>query len=180
MIPIGYMAKRVLSKPASFGTSQVNDFYSLSGCLSGFFADYVPFWKHNGYWLFDSVELIQEVAREAECDLTGTSMFYYEAYEFEFDDVNWNPIAPEPAFTTNVAPPVERQLEGFDVVTFSNGAGPECSPLSCNGLANEAETNRHCLLPTFEQAKQLLESGVFVDSEPGPYRIVAVYSTNLR
>lgn len=67
-------------------------------------------------------------------------------------------------------------LEGYDVVTFVAQTAPECSPLSCNSLASEIETNSRCLLQSVEQAQELLENGTFDDSEPGPYRIFAVYS----
>ena len=83
---------------------------------------------------------------------------------------------PEPSFGTNVSVPEAKVLEGYDVVTFFAQTSPECSPLSCNSLAAEVETNSHCLLQSFEQARKLLESGTFNDSEPGPYRIFAVYS----
>jgi len=36
------------------------------------------------------------------------------------------------------------------------------------------------LLQSFEQARALLENGTFNDSEPGPYRILAVYSVAWR
>ncbi len=49
-------------------------------------------------------------------------------------------------------------------------------PTSCNSLANEILTNAHCLLPDFDIAKRLVETGKFKDSEPGPYRIFAVYT----
>jgi hypothetical protein len=63
-----------------------------------------------------------------------------------------------------------------DVVTFYVQTSPECAPLSCNSLAAEVETNTRCLLQSFEHARALLENGTFNASEPGPYRIVAVYS----
>jgi hypothetical protein len=72
--------------------------------------------------------------------------------------------------------PKEKFIEGYDIVTFSQGVSPECSPLSCNNLAADIPTNRHCLLDSFEEAKHLLESGLFNNSEPGPFRIFAVYS----
>lgn len=83
----------------------------------------------------------------------------------------------EPSFKTEVVPPPAKVLEGYDVVTFSAGTRAECSPLSCNGLAADIEVNRHCLLASFERAKQLLEEGRFKNTEPGPYRVFAVYST---
>jgi hypothetical protein len=125
------------------------------------FADYIRFWRHNGFWLFDSPEIIREVAKENAIDLTGTSLFYYEAHETEFDGTQWRPFAPEASVETNIAPPSDKRLEGFDVVTFSAGTSPECSPLSCNGLADDIRTNCNCLLDSFELANSCLESGKF-------------------
>jgi hypothetical protein len=42
-------------------------------------------------------------------------------------------------------------------------------------MAEKIVTNRHCLLDSFEQAYKLTDERRFVDCEPGPYRIVAVY-----
>jgi hypothetical protein len=67
-------------------------------------------------------------------------------------------------------------LVGYDVVSFSTGTSPECSPLSCNGLAVGIQVNRHGLLDTFAEAKSRLDQGYFKNSEPGPYRIFAVYT----
>jgi hypothetical protein len=67
-------------------------------------------------------------------------------------------------------------LEGYDVTTFFVGTSPECSPLSCNCLATEISVNGHCLFDTFEQAVQALEAGKLDNSEPGPFRIFAVYT----
>lgn len=178
MIPVGYMAKHVESRPDWLKANQVNDVYSVSNCVSDDFADYINYWKHNGYWLFDSPETIQAVAEEHSIDLTASKLFFYEAYVYEYDEdeKSWNPFVPEPSFETHVIQPVTKELEGYDVVSFFVHTSPECSPLSCNSLASEIETNEHCLLPTFEKARELLEEGKFENSEPGPYRIFAVYS----
>ena len=64
------------------------------------------------------------------------------------------------------------------MATFSNKNMPECSPLSCNYLARELPTNSHCLLNSFEDAEKNVTNGTFNNSEPGPYRIFAVYSVN--
>jgi len=63
----------------------VLDVYSVSNCVNDDFADYIKYWKHNGYWLFDSPEIIQTVARENSIQLAGTLLFYYEVFEKEFD-----------------------------------------------------------------------------------------------
>jgi hypothetical protein len=178
MIPAGYMAKRVHKATDWLQPSQVVDIYSISGHISEDFADYIHYWKHNGYWLFNSAEIIRSIAVEESVALEGTSLFYYEAYELEFAGKSWQVYATEPSFPTDVALPMKKQLEGFDVVTFYAGAAPECSPLSCNGMAKELHTNVHCLFATFEEAKTNIENGAFKNSEPGPYRIFSVYSVH--
>src|SRR5882762_11680399 len=70
----------------------------------------------------------------------------------------------------------KRKLEGYDVVCFTVRTSPECSPLSCNPLAETIPVNEHCLLSSLEEAVRLIERGAFNNSEPGPYRIFAVYS----
>jgi hypothetical protein len=161
MIPVGYMAKRVSVRPEWIKAERVADVYSLSGCVSKDFADYINYWKHNGYWLFDSPEIILQAAEQNGIDLTGTTLFFYEVHELELDDTEgrWRSFEPEPAFATQVILPTKKALEGYDVVTFSARTSAECSPLSCNSLAAEVETNRHCLLASFERAQQLLEDG---------------------
>jgi hypothetical protein len=98
------------------------------------------------------------------------------ARQFDEDQHRWILVAPEPSLRTQVVPAPARTLEGYDIVTFSAGTRAECSPLSCSRLAAEIETNAHCLLPTLEQGHALLEAGRFAHSEPGPFRIFAVYS----
>ncbi len=55
----------------------------------------MDYWRHNGYWLFDSPEIIQSAARDNSVQLEGTSLFYYEAYEMEFDGESWHPYVPD-------------------------------------------------------------------------------------
>jgi hypothetical protein len=176
MVPVGYMAKRVAARPNWLSPEHVSSIYSVSGCISQNFSDYINFWKHNGYWFFDSPEIIMDIARENTIDLAGTVLFFYEVYELQFDSGEWKHFEPEVSFGTDVNIPESKSFEGYDVVTFSMQTSPECSPLSCNGLAADVQTNTRCLLECFEDARRLVENGTFDDSEPGPYRIFAVYS----
>ena len=73
----------------------------------------------------------------------------------EFDGKSWSPYEAESSLPTDIIPPQEKVLEGFDVVTFYAKNAPECSPLSCNGIAKEIRTNQHCLLKSFAE---ILES----------------------
>lgn len=178
MIPAGYMAKRIATRPDWLQADRVADVYLVSHCVSNVFTDHINHRKHSGYWLFDSPETMRELANARSLDLTRTKLFYYEVHEREYDEQekSWKSFGPEPSFKTAIMQPTQRHLEGYDVVTFSVHTNPECSPLSCNALASEVETNEHSLLSSFEEAKQLLEEGKLDHSEPGPYRIFAVYS----
>lgn len=180
MTPAGYMAKKVVKRPDWLKADAVEDLYSVSGCISEYFADYIPHWKHNGYWFFDSVESIRSLAREHSISLEDCRVFYYEVFEREFNDETdrWESFGPEESFKTSVVPPAKRQLEGYDVVTFTVHTSPECSPLSCNGAATAVLTNRHCLLSSLDEAKALVEGGAFENTEPGPFRIFAVYTVD--
>lgn len=171
------MAKKVASRPDWIRAPRITDVSSVSHCISEAFCDFIKHWKHNGYWLFDSPAVIAEIARAESINLSAHRIFYYEAHEEQFDEQlrRWQPFAPEAAFTTRVSAPERKELLGFDVVSFSAQTSPECSPLSCNGLAESIEVNEHCLLRSLEEARQLLESGAFENSEPGPFRIFAVY-----
>src|SRR5882757_5796787 len=124
------MAKQVSSKPDWLPVPHVIDIYSVSNCQSEDFADYIPYWKHNGYWFFDSPEIIKSVATGHSVSLEETSLFYYEVYEMEFDGERWQAFSPEASFPTNVLSPPTKRLEGFDVVNFTARTSPECSGLS--------------------------------------------------
>ena len=180
---MGYMAKRVEKVEASRHLPpHIEDICSASGCISyQNFCDFIDFWKHNGWWFFDSPQLIREVADEAGVGLEGTTLFYYEVFEKQFnqDKGGWEGVEPEWDFGTDVKVPkdADRQFFGYDIVTYYVRTTPGCSPLSCNGMAEEIPANKHCLLDDFDEAKRLLESGAisYPKGEPGPYRIISVY-----
>jgi hypothetical protein len=178
MTPAGYMAKKTCRTPDWLKNDAVQDIFSVSGCISETFCDYIPHWKHNGYWLFNCPALIQEVAAAAAVNLSEYQFFYYEIHENQFDEhkMDWEPFEPENSFETAVFVPTKMRLEGYDVVNFFARTSPECSPLSCNHMAETVPVNRHCLFASFDEAKGALERGAFEKCEPGPYRIFAVYS----
>jgi hypothetical protein len=182
MRPMGYMYKRVAPAPEWLTATapHVTDVYALSDCVSDDFADYINFWRHNGYWLFDSPAIIVALAAEHGISLERLKLFYYEIYELEYHEESaaWESFEPWKDFVTEVQLPVACTLEGFDVVTFSQGTTPECSPLSCNGLAATIATNAHCLMSSQDAAIRALENGVFNKTEPGPFSVIAVYSVD--
>ncbi|MCV6636840.1 hypothetical protein [Candidatus Albibeggiatoa sp. nov. NOAA] len=195
MIPIGYLPKIIVKKPDCLNAENVIDIYSVGDCISGSFADYIDYWVHNGYWIFNSLEDIQNLVKQEGLSFAGTRMFYYEAYQYEFDQDNqkWLAFFPTQSIPTDVQMPTHKSLAGYDIVTFNRRTNPACSPhscdyvalpehspLSCNYVAAESGivVNKHCLFHTFEEAKEALEMGVFEKAEPGLYRIFAVYTVD--
>lgn len=178
MIAGGYLYKQVASRPDWLGKpGRPQNIFSMSGCISPDFADYIGFWRHNGFFLFDRPEIIVDIAAENGISLAGLTCFYYAFYAQQYDAARkaWQPVVPHADIPTSVKTPAKAALHGFDVVSFSGGTAAECSPLSCNGVAGDVAVNDHCLFDTLEEAQRALDSGLFQDAEPGPYRIVAVY-----
>ena len=181
MIPLGYMMKRVEKRPDWLKQPDVEDVFSVASCCtSKDFCDWINEWKHNGWWFFDSPQIIRDIASSRGINLDGMTLFYYEAFEKQYNDETqqWEDFVPDPIFPLCVEPPPRKILHGYDVVSYWVKTAAECSPLSCNGLAEEIPTNSHCLLDDFDTAKTLLETGAFDNSEPGPYRIIAVHTLN--
>ena len=133
----------------------------------------LPVKSHSGP---DILDALRAFAEEHGLALTGLKLFYYEAHELQYDNGVWVPWGADAPLDTNVQVPSAPTPEGFDVASFDSGLAPECSPLSCNGLAEELAVNSHCLFPTFEAAVRALDEGRFEHSEPGPLRVVGVHS----
>jgi hypothetical protein len=169
--------------PETLGAPQVLDIYSVSDCVNDNFADYVDYWKHNGWWFFDSPDVIQSLSRKHSIDLGDTHLFYYEVYELEFNEGHWRSFSQwEDSWkeTQGIIFPIHKELDGYDVVTFwvENSPNPEHSPLSCNGVARELHANAHCLFETFDEALNAVNTGRFDGCERGALRIFAVYSVD--
>lgn len=171
-IPLGYMLKRVAPAPGWLGLPHVAEVCALSGCISSSLGD--SDWRRNGYGLFDTPAA---ALAASGADADDERLFYYEAWAQEYVEATaaWRPIAP-PDPPARVVAPGGASLLGFDVVTWSVGYAPECSPLSCNGLAAGSPVNSRCLFETADEAIAALSAGRFDKSEPGPFRVVAVFS----
>src|SRR5690606_34167448 len=112
MMPVGYMYKKISLKPDWLTTDQAQDIYSVSACISEDIADWIKYWHHNGYWFFDSPEIIENIANQNNISLAGMKLFYYTAYEKQWDDEakKWVSYEPEPSFATNVLQPGKTRL----------------------------------------------------------------------
>ena len=183
MIPAGYLLKRVKPPPGWLGTPNIIDVCSLSDCVNDDVVNLQAVWKHNDFGLANDPKTLWELAHEQ--DLNGSTLFYYEAYEYEiesdgweFDPKSWRPVTPAPSASVLTAvlpplPPLRANIIGYDVVTF--GDFLEHSPLSCNSIAKELQVNEHCLLASFDAAKEAINAGAFGGGcEEGLYKIFSV------
>lgn len=64
MIPAGYMAKIVATKPDWLKTADVQDIYSVSDCILKPFTDDINYRKHNGFYFFNYPMVIQELTEK--------------------------------------------------------------------------------------------------------------------
>lgn len=176
MIPAGYMYKTVAERPDWLSKPSIQTTFSVSPCVSTDFAEWINFWKHNGYWFFDSPAVVFELAQSQGIPLDEMTPFFYQTYEKQWNSETekWQDFALKNSFETNVEIPDKKVVRGYDVVTYSTGNNAECSPLSCNSLAMEILVNEHCLLPSFSNAVELIESGAFRNGEPESLRVIEV------
>lgn len=176
MKPIGYIAKRIAKRPDWLNVPHVLEICSVANCISEDFADYINFWRHNGYWLFDRPEVISDICKENTIDMSELRLFCLESDLTQYDPERklWVDFEPDESFATCVKKADESRLIGYDVVTMYCCDTPEHSPLSCNHLASKLAVNRHCLIDRFDDARNYVERGMFANSEPGLLRIIAV------
>jgi len=173
MTPAGYMAKRISRRPDWLKAVNVEDVYSISSCVSEDFGDYISNWKHNGYWFFDSPEIIKNVAKENSIRLRGRP-FYYEAYEMEFDGESWFVMVAGDTIPDQCCSASRRHLEGFDAVSFSAGRIRNVHPCPATRLQKSFRYS-HCSFESFDDAKRNLDNGSFRDAEFAPTEYFRVF-----
>lgn len=112
MIPVGYMHKRVEPRPDGLDAPNVRDIFSVRNCISGDICDDTNFWRHNGYWLFDSPNDMEDLAAEVPIPLEGLVLFFFRLHPSqwvrEIDD--WDAFSPEESFETRVVQPARSKL----------------------------------------------------------------------
>jgi hypothetical protein len=142
MIPAGYMYKQIVAQPEWLNCTNVIKIYSVSGCVSKDFADYIPYWKHNKYWFFNNLDDMDNIINEQKIT-NEFELLFYELYEKEFDEEEqaWEEFQGEGSFGYDVKSPAHKDFLGFDIVSYSVGTSHDCSPLSCNWLCREADVN---------------------------------------
>jgi len=173
-ISIGYFPKRIVPRPDWLKVSSVFDICSVSECMSSGPEDWINHWRHNDLWVYDTEEIAWSIVR----DQSKTGVYAIPAYRMVpllFDSGKAEVLDIPPLSVQELS--ADFQFLGFDVVSRSQGANFECSPLSCNGVAETEPVNAHCLVDDEETALRLaltFSSGA-IGCEPGPYRVLEVW-----
>src|SRR5436190_2507921 len=79
-----------------------------------------------------------------------------------------------PSLPARDATPARYARLGYDVVSVGTTMGFECSPLSCNGMANELPVNPYCLVDELARAFAIARQFNAEQPEPGYYVVVEV------
>ena len=168
---IGYFPKRVVPRPDWLKAPGVLVIRSVSECMSSGPPDRIERWTHNEMWVYSTVAAARQTVPAGE--RASFEMQAYLILPVRWDDGVEEPLALPPLEAEPV--PADFERVGFDVVSIMRGhSGFGCSPLSCNGMAAEIATNRHCLLDDLDVATRTAEGFSRGDVEPGPYHVVEV------
>jgi hypothetical protein len=183
---IGYCAKHIAERPEQLSDEAIEEICSVSNCLSHEpegFSDFNP--ARNAMWLFPSVRAATESVKPPEV-ADDFDIFAYKLLPVTFGDegeqLELDEDGEQAAFESakNSAEPLPRDFEllGYDCLNKATDwpqSGFDCSPLSCNGMANEIEVNEYCLLDSREQALSVASQFGKDQPEPGNYYVVEVW-----
>lgn len=168
---IGYFPKRTAKRPDQLNAPAVEEICSVSCCISEGPDEWIEKWLHNECWAFDTQELAWSVVpadERATFDLYAYRMFPFRYEHGRAVEIELPSLQVEPMNTRFVR-------LGCDAVSRYGGAGFECSPLSCNYLAESHTVNRYCLLDSEADAHRFAIECSETEPEPGPYHLIEVW-----
>ena len=159
-----------MKRPDWLKAAGVNEVCSVSTCVSGAPDGWIDQWRHNEMWAYDTPELAWSVVPEAA--RSEFDLYAYLMFPVQFDE-GQQPFEIPPL---TVAPlPSSFERLGIDVVSRSCGSSFECSPLSCNHMAEHVAVSRYCLVDEPDVAFGLAADFEAGGCEPGPYYVVEVW-----
>lgn len=174
MKSIGYQATKQLNN-CDWLEKPFNSIYSVQSCSAENITKKYSQWNFNENGMWSNVDDIKKFANEHLIDLSEWNIHFYMCYEYQFNLLTkvWESVEFD---VVTIPQPNQIQFLGYDIVPFSTGIFPECSPIVCNGIGNLIEINSNCLIDSFDYAIEIIESNIMDGTEPGPYRIISVYS----
>ena len=169
-ILIGYFPKKTAKRPEWLEVPHVEEVCSVSDCISSGPDGWIDHWTHNAFWAYDSPDAAWSVvpANQADFDL-----YAWRIFPVRFTDEHDEPLEL-PHLDVAPLPPTFIRL-GFDAVSRHLDSTFECSPLSCNSMAQEIPVNRFCLVETESEAFRVAREFARTEPEPGPYFLIEVW-----
>jgi hypothetical protein len=173
LIDAGFFMKRIEVRPASLNAPGVREICSVSHCISPAPENWIQAWLHNDLGWFNRIADALTVVRPEERH--EYRLFGYRVFPEVFTAEGRDAIVlPE-----NVKPEAigqEFRSLGFDSTnkTMESVLGFECSPLSCNAMAEEIRANKYCLFATLDEAIAGAERFATEQPEPGSYFVIEV------
>jgi|WetSurMetagenome_2_1015567.scaffolds.fasta_scaffold204951_2 hypothetical protein len=194
---IGYFPRRQTGPPPNYRLPPgVAEIANVGHYTSDGPANWMDQWRHNEMWFFDCEALARKVIADAirieiEPDLQRDPPWRvklsrepgcnYDFYAYKMfpccyvdgrrEDYELSALACEPL-------PADYERLGYDAVSREGVANLECSPLFCNGRADDIAVNRFCLIDEPERALGLAQmfSGSHGNGcEPGNYFVLEVW-----
>jgi hypothetical protein len=173
MIDAGYFAKLIEPTPDWLHGQSIREICSVSTCISCGPEDWVDHWRHNELGWFNTIEDAWSVVPEAE-------RHRYRLFAYRMGLIRFRqgePLeVPVPADVHPAQIPASFVSLGYDAVSRSMETvlGFECSPLSCNSMAEEIPANEFCLFGTEAAATAGAQAFSVQQPEPGDYYVVEV------
>jgi hypothetical protein len=170
-VAVGYFPKRRTPRGQILRDRGIREICSVSECISRGPEDWVSAWLHNDWGYYDEPETAWSVVPEDE---RGDFVLYaYELFPVRY-------VSGEPEALEVDAPGVraiDASFEplGYDPVSRGESSFFECSPLSCNGWADEVGANAYCLVDDAAEAHRLASVAEAGGYEPGDYHVVRVW-----
>ena len=173
MIDAGYFSKRILPRPEWLQAPAVREICSVSECMSPGAPNWIERWLHNGLgWFNRRADALVVIPPGCEREYR---LFAYRIHPEVFTGRERMPLELPRDVHAEPIPDTFRSL-GFDCANRSmpDVLGMECSPLSCNAMAGEFETNEFCLFPALDQAVAGAVRFSVEQPEPGDYYVIEV------
>jgi hypothetical protein len=173
MIDAGYFPKLVGALPDCITAPGVREICSASTCISVAPEGWAFRWRHNEFGWFNTIEDAWSVVPDG--DRPRYRLFAYRIAPTLYR--KGDPV--ELSIATGVKPtPISSNFTslGYDAISKSMESvlGFECSPLSCNLMANEMPVNAYCLFRTEDEATAGAKRFSIDQPEPGDYYVVEI------
>ena len=172
---LGYFPKQRYPPPPWMVEQGISEIASVSLCIAEGPDGWLEQWKHNEWGFFRDPDTAWSVVPQEE--RSDFRLHAYSLYPAEF----WEGEEGRVELPDLGVAPLDAgfQSVGWDVASRSAGQHLECSPLSCNLLAEELEANAFCLFSDLAVARAFALKADDFRCEPGPYFVVEVWRRDM-